>query len=227
MPLALCKCKDGEYNLKSYVFFFLSFFLLPIAGADVKGIFASSARPIEVHVFYKDENHFKFEFVPQGAARAESYLLASDGKTYLVSSRGGQKLAVDFSDRLRTEAECADSINFSSQRKTETVAGLEGDVFTISVKNEQLREPMVLSNNELAGKVTKAYFLALSTLSNDGKPKPPNFIDPLVLYACIQASGYSAVLSENTKSKLRKVEEVELPKEFYSLPFVENDIGAP
>ncbi|WP_420194074.1 hypothetical protein [Marinobacter sp. GH_1] len=153
-------------NLKKYLVFGLSLFMLPFAHADVMGVFESSARPTEMHVYYRDERHFKLEFVPKGASKPVSYLVASDGNAFLVSSRGGQKLAVDFSDRIQADAECAGSVKFSSQEKQETFAGLEGTAFTVTVKSKKLPDPMVLAKNELAGKVTKAYFHALSTLSN-------------------------------------------------------------
>lgn len=102
--------------------------------------------------------------------QAGTYMIVRDGKTYSVTDQGGQTMVMDISSMSQMAdsqaaaemgVQKAESVNsIEATGETETVAGIEGEIYTITWtdnQGEQQQNTAVLSDNELTVGLTEAF----------------------------------------------------------------------
>ena len=139
---------------------------------------ARNSNPTTMTISWRDEKNLRMDFAKAGA---DIYLIMRDGKTYSVSESDGQPLVMDMSamgglvkSMLPKGGDSEhpfgsiDAIN--STNTTETVAGIEGQVYQMQWTDpdgSKQSGEAVLTNDPLVVEMTQAYLGAMSAMVGD------------------------------------------------------------
>lgn len=206
------------------------FAILSFAGtlvqADLTGEYAMAEQQRLV-LNYRDDNHIRVQF------GSSDLLLVIGDKTWLVTDRGGSRMAMDLDQMgaLLGMAGRAGGINLpppgsvqmQPTGKTETVAGYEGEWYIIDDGENQYRA--VLTDAADVVTLTRAFGQVAGRLGRLLGPEMAGNMQQLMDEALEHGPG--GVLRQADQLQLVSIERTDLPDSNYQLPAGTPTLGLP
>lgn len=191
--------------------------LSAVAVADIVGTYAggSAAQGQALTISYKDDSHIRMD-VGQG-----SYMLVSGSKAYLVTGAadGGMVIDLDTLPKFAMPGGKAPKatdpkVTVTRTGRSETVAGLKGDVFEIVADGQ--KHEVVLSSDRKALGLNKAFMALGKRMAQSLGPDLSRQLEMASREA--QKQGYGGLLRSDRDFVLQAVKETALPASHYALP---------
>lgn len=183
--------------------------------ADVIGTYliTHGDRTQSMTLTYKDDQHIRMD-TGQG-----NYLLITGDKVYAVANAQGKVQAVDLASMpkfLLPKGKAADEGNVAIRKtgRSETIAGIKGDVYEIVVDGET--SEAVLSTDRRAAPLSKAFLAMAKRMGDVLGGDTADAIEAATREA--QKYGYGALLRANRQMVLQAVADSPLPVSYYQLP---------
>lgn len=194
---------------------------LPAAAlADIVGTYQAGAAKERqtMTISYKDDNSIRMD------VGNNSWMLVTGSKAYMVTQDDGETTVIDidslpkFAMPKGKPVAKADGkepkVVINKTGRTETIAGIKGDVYDIRVDNE--RHEVVLSTDKKAQVLNKA-FMALSKRMAQSLGADMSAQLELASREA-QKHGYGGLLRSNQDFVLQSLKETALPASHYALP---------
>mgnify|MGYP003571098821 CR=1 FL=1 len=138
----------------------IALFLATSAWADVAATYTVKGGD-EIRISYRDSDHIRMQ------VSADNFLLLADGKVWSVMRQGGGWMAMDLNQMSgmmkgfgmpsgKGAEQEAGEASFSATGKTETVAGYQGEVYTVTDSAGRTHD-MVLTDHDDVEQVSRAW----------------------------------------------------------------------
>lgn len=183
--------------------------------ADTIGTYAAgdAQQTQEMTISYKDDQHVRMD-VGQG-----NYLLMTGARAYMVSNQGGRLMAIDMDSIPKFAIPKAKPVNLADFRitkttRTETIAGIQGDVYEITYDNQ--KHETVLSPDKRALGLNKAFLAMAKRLAQSLGADTAAEIELATREA--QKHGYGGLLRSDRNLVLQSVADKTMPAGYYELP---------
>lgn len=197
----------------------ITLILLSIAAtaqADLRGVFEMPGQAT-MTVYYKDDNNIRIETEDEG------FVLVTEDSVYTVISQHGRQIAIDMAemgrmmeqhnqDPLQEEDPAPTDIRRTD--RTETVAGYEGRVHTVTVEGETLE--IVLSDDDEVIELTRGFLTAINRMGQSVSPEADMDLEDMLEQ--IRDTGYPGILKQDNGMVLQSLRNVDQPASFYRLP---------
>lgn len=202
-------------------------FSASLAQADIRAVLVDQddETPDATSIlYYRDDNHIRIE----SGDDLQSYSLISDDKHYHVVEMEGAVYATDVKEMVKGLSQLAaameeddedmaqssealpDDFSMRPTGKTVTVAGIKGQEFRVTGEGEEFT--YILTDNDDAVTVTRAYFESVTNLMEDEEPMFRELIQR------IESTGYPGILSMDGFFEIKELTHVDKPAGFYRLP---------
>lgn len=188
--------------------------LLPAAVlADTVGTYllGDPQKQHAMTISYKDDQHVRMETGEHG------YMLMTGSKFYMVTTEHGQTRAIDMDTLPQFAVPKQDKkfdpskVKITKTGRSETVAGIKGDVYTIDTEDGHHAE-VVLSTDKRVVPLTSAFHALAKHMAEKFDGSASAGIE------LAYSKGYGALLRSNQNMVLQSVGDKSLPASNYELP---------
>lgn len=183
--------------------------------ADTVGTYTTgdAQHPQDMTISYKDDQHIRMD-VGQG-----NYLLVTGSKAYMVSGAGGRTTVIDMDTMPKFAMPATKPVNTANFKitktsRTETIAGLRGDVYEVTYDNQ--KHESVLSPDKRALGLNKAFLALAKRMGQSLGADTAAQIELATREA--QKHGYGGLLRSDRNMVLKSVAEKAMPASHYQLP---------
>lgn len=163
-----------------------------------------------------------------------SYLIVRDNQTYAVSHEGGEVRVFDLSSMFKMLGSVAkdmspinleqeldanwDINNYENTGKTETIAGIKGEVYQVKFNNKNNKtetETLVLTNNPIVVEMTQTYFNIFKAMTSLEKNSSLNQLFPGDKKGLLRVGNHFKVMNiSNTAPSEKRFELPAKPQSF-------------
>lgn len=200
--------------------------LVPSAFADLTGEYLMSGDQ-RLILDYRDDNHIRAQL------GSGDMLLVSGSKTWLVTDRGGSRMAIDVDQMglllgmvggaAEAAIPAAGSVRIEATGDTETLAGYQGEWYVMDDGEHQYR--VLLSDAPEVVTLTRGFARIAARLSKMLGPERAGELQQLMDEAMQQGPG--GVLRQADQLRLTAVRQDTLPGSTYQLPADAQPVSLP
>ncbi|MEM1143448.1 MAG: hypothetical protein AAGI88_12765 [Pseudomonadota bacterium] len=211
------------------------------AMAMVAGVVIATASPVfaGTAVIESGGDQMTYEYsknaLRMGTPGSDNYFLIRDDNMYSVSYEGGQPMVIDAGSMMKalgpalkqyaSSEMTAELVSMKKTGKKETIAGLRGDVYTVTVRNESGENEtheVVLSTDKRAREFTDAMFLMTSLSATLGGEQAESQMNDIKSRLDRLNSGF---LRFGDDMVLASIDGKTVPAERFELPAEPMDLG--
>ena len=189
--------------------------------ADVVGTYSTGKKSDKMTIYYKNDDSIRI------AVAAESYMLITDQKVYMVSQHNGKTTAMDMDKlgelskqmggmRPKVEAPHANKndTTFKKTGRTETIAGYKGDVYEVTT--DGTTQEFVATKDKDVVTLNKAFYQMARRMSESLGQNRAQELDATIRMA--EAEKMGGMLRFSNDMVLQSLTKQEMGAEFYKLP---------